>query len=336
MPSVWKRDVRLLPGLALQRQRNFAIHLPEATVYAGNLAVACGDALLPGGYAYGWNWVTYESGFTLSEDGATCTPPSVRAFDVDADRAYMLGMTTHFGHFFIDCMDRVMALRHLPGAACGVVIADGPMPSSVRDMATCAGFDEARARLLHPPPGQSCRVRNLTLVTLASTKPALAAANMTLLRQQVLQHLHPSPRWDARRLYLGRRGVARRSVVNQDAVEDLLVADGFLPFYPEDHSLAQTVAAFASADTIVLAYGSAKFNLMYCRPGTRVVCLVPVGADVHASAMFTTRHLCAIFGLELCFCVCRVPGMHLGHHSDIEVDPTNLRSALEYQAVAAR
>jgi capsular polysaccharide biosynthesis protein len=239
-------------------------------------------------------------------------------------------MTTHFGHFFIDCLDRVVALRHLSGAAAGALLADGPMPSAVREMAAFAGFEERAANVVHAQPGRCYRVRNLRLVTLASVKPALAAANMVLLRRRVLEGLRPAPREDSRRLFLGRRGVARRRVLNQETVERLLAAGGYRSFYPEDHSLADTVAAFAGAETIVLAYGSAKFNLMFCRPGTRVVCLVPQGADTQASAMFTLRHLCAIFGLELTFCVCRVAGARLGHHSDIEVDVANLRSAFEH------
>lgn len=329
MPSVWKCSVRSLPPLQLEKQRSFAVRFPEAIVYGGNLAVAYDGALVPGGYAYGWNWVTYGDAFNLATDAITCTPAAVRTVELDADQAYMLGMTTHFGHFFIDCLDRVMALRQLPDAGSGSMLTDGPMPQTVREMASAAGFDESRARVVHIQPGHGYRVHNLLLVTLASIKPALPAGNMALLRRLVLARVPVAPSEDGGRLYLGRRGVTRRRVVNQDAVESLLAAQGYRSFYPESHSLDETVAAFAGAESIVLAYGSAKFNLMFCRPGTRVICLVPVGADINASAMFTTRHLCAIFGLKLCFCVCRVVGEHLGHHSDIEVDAENLRTALE-------
>lgn len=326
--SVWARKVRSLPPLQLERQRNFMVRFPEAAVYGGNLAVAYGGALLPGGYAYSWNWVTYGSGFAPAPDAATCTAPEAETVALDGDEAFVLGMTTHFGHFFIDCLDRVVALRHLRGAASGTMLSDGPMPPTVREMAALAGFDESRAKMVHVQAGRRYLVRNLRLVTLASIKPALSAGNMALLRSLVLERVPPAPREGACRLYLGRRGVTRRTVVNQEAVERRLAAEDYRSFYPEAHSLAETVAAFSSAETIVLAYGSAKFNLMFCRPGTRVICLVPEGADTQASAMFTLRHLCSIFALELCFCVCRVVGAHLGHHSDIEVDQANLGLAL--------
>lgn len=327
MPSIWSSRARSLPPMKLARQRNFVLRFPEATVYAGNLALAYNGALIPGGYAHSWNWVTY-GGFTLAPDATSCTPPAVETVELAGDQCYMLGMTTHFGHFFIDCLDRVMALRHLPGAVSGNLLADGPMPAAVREMAALAGFDETRAQMVHARPGHCYRVRNLRLVTLASVKPALAAGNMALLRGLVLDGLRPAPREDSRRLFLGRRGVARRRLMNQDAVERMLGALGYRSFYPESHTLEDTVAVFASADSIVLAYGSAKFNLMFCRPGTQVICLVPQGADTEASAMFTLRHLCAIFGLELSFCVCRVAGAHLAHHSDIEVGLADLRLAL--------
>jgi glycosyl transferase family 61 len=325
--SVWGRSARMLAPLQLQKQRNFVVRFAEAFVYAGNLAVAYEGALLPGGYAHSWNWVTYESGFVLAPDAATCNSPEAQTVALDGDTT-MLGMASHFGHFFIDCLDRVMALPQLPRAAATTLLADGPMPPAVREMAALAGFDESQANLVHGQPGRRYAVKNLCLVTLASVKPALAAGNMALLRQRVLEALHPAARPDSSRLYLGRRGVARRKVINQEALERMLVADGYRSFYPEAHSLAETVATFFSAQTIVLAYGSAKFNLMFCRPGTRVICLVPQGADTEASAMFTLRHLCAIFGLELSFCIGRVVGPHLGHHSDIEVDEANLAHAL--------
>lgn len=319
--------MRTLPALQLARQRNFALRFADATVYAGNLAIAYQDTLIPGGYAHSWNWVTY-GGFALSQDGNTCIAPAAQTVELDAEETCMLGMTSHFGHFFIDCLDRVMALRHLAGAAAGTLLADGPMPPTVRDMAALAGFDERRAKVVHLQPDRCYRVRNLRLVTLASIKPALAAGNLVMLRKLVLQGVGPAPREDSRRLFLGRRGVMRRRLANQEAVERLLGALGYRSFYPETHTLEDTVAAFTSAESIVLAYGSAKFNLMFCRPGTRVVCLVPQGADTEASAMFTLRHLCAIFRLELSFCVCRVIGAHLGHHSDIDVDLADLRLAL--------
>ena len=82
MPSVRTGGMKLLERLALQKQRNFALRFPEATVYGGNLAIAFEDALLPGGYAYGWNWVTYESGFSLDPGTSTCVAPEAETLSV--------------------------------------------------------------------------------------------------------------------------------------------------------------------------------------------------------------------------------------------------------------
>jgi hypothetical protein len=74
------------------------------------------------------------------------------------------------------------------------------------------------------------------------------------------------------RLYISRRASGRgRQVTNERQIKELLAEFGFREFLPHQTSVAEQASAFASADFIVGAHGSALTNLVFCRPGTKVI-----------------------------------------------------------------
>jgi capsular polysaccharide biosynthesis protein len=73
------------------------------------------------------------------------------------------------------------------------------------------------------------------------------------------------------RLYLSRRKAPSRNLVNEKEILAILVRLGFQPFYPEDHSIRETAAVFAAADSIVGVHGSGFANLAFCGTGTKVI-----------------------------------------------------------------
>jgi capsular polysaccharide biosynthesis protein len=66
-----------------------------------------------------------------------------------------------------------------------------------------------------------------------------------------------------------------RALLNQDAVCERLVRRGFTVIEPGSMTLEAQIAAFAGADVVVGAIGAALANIVFCRPGTRVVALAP-------------------------------------------------------------
>ena len=77
-----------------------------------------------------------------------------------------------------------------------------------------------------------------------------------------------------RRIYVVRDPDYQRGVVNDDDVEAVLAARGFVTVSMQDRSLEEQAALFAAADVIVGVHGAALANLAFARPGTRVVELV--------------------------------------------------------------
>lgn len=73
------------------------------------------------------------------------------------------------------------------------------------------------------------------------------------------------------RLGLGRRGVSTRQMLNEAEVAAAMAGLGFEVIEPEGCSPTEQIAAFASADVIMGPAGSGLFNVVFCRPGTKVV-----------------------------------------------------------------
>ena len=78
------------------------------------------------------------------------------------------------------------------------------------------------------------------------------------------------------RIFVIRPLGVRRQVSNSDAVHALLEAEGFTVVAMEGLTVRQQAALFANARIIVGEHGAALANLVYARPGTRVVELAPV------------------------------------------------------------
>lgn len=86
-------------------------------------------------------------------------------------------------------------------------------------------------------------------------------------------------RTSGRRIAVSRKGVSgsyaaeNRVMLNEDAVMEALEAEGFEIIRPHLMTMEEQIEAFSSADVVVGASGAALFNTVFCRPGTRVLCI---------------------------------------------------------------
>lgn len=76
------------------------------------------------------------------------------------------------------------------------------------------------------------------------------------------------------RIYISRTNANHRRVLNEDAVIELLESFGFISVHLESMPLADQIALFANAKTIVAPHGGGLTNLIFCQPGTTVIELV--------------------------------------------------------------
>ncbi len=69
------------------------------------------------------------------------------------------------------------------------------------------------------------------------------------------------------------RGTGRRSLINNDEIESKLVDQGFDIIRPEEHSLESLSGKIWEAESIFLTGGAAMANLIFARPGTKILYL---------------------------------------------------------------
>jgi hypothetical protein len=74
-----------------------------------------------------------------------------------------------------------------------------------------------------------------------------------------------------RRLYISRSLAENRRIMNEQEVIGLLQAFDFQPLNLETMTVAEQISAFASAEAIVAPHGAGLANLVFCRPGTKVI-----------------------------------------------------------------
>lgn len=73
------------------------------------------------------------------------------------------------------------------------------------------------------------------------------------------------------RLYISREKAGRRRVTNEAELWQQLEPRGFTRIFLEDLSWKDQINAFAQAKVIVAPHGAGLANLVFCRPGVRVV-----------------------------------------------------------------
>ena len=83
------------------------------------------------------------------------------------------------------------------------------------------------------------------------------------LLREPLGRIAPS-RTFGRKLYITRKDSAKRRLMNEDAVEQRLLARGFEILQLSDLHLADQMAAFRDAEVIVAPHGAGLTNLIYC------------------------------------------------------------------------
>lgn len=77
----------------------------------------------------------------------------------------------------------------------------------------------------------------------------------------------------ARKIWIGRR--SGRNYANAEAVSEWLVRHSFIECFLEELSVVEQIALFRDADVVAGIHGAGLANLVYCRPGTRVVEVLP-------------------------------------------------------------
>jgi capsular polysaccharide biosynthesis protein len=117
-------------------------------------------------------------------------------------------------------------------------------------------------------------------------------------------------------IFIDRSGSRLRTLINQRDVAATLSGMGYVAVRPETMSVADQVRLFRGAETIVAPHGAGLTNLGYCRPGTRVIELLP---DSFCNWCF--RHLAGLMQLNYDCVLGRARKPWLGLDAEFHVTP---------------
>lgn len=107
-----------------------------------------------------------------------------------------------------------------------------------------------------------------------------------------------------RRIFISRRKTGTRTLADEAAVERLLHAYGFETHFMEDYPLARQARLVHEAELVVATHGAGLANLIFARPGTQVIELVPAERFNYACYPKRTR----FFQLDHQIVFARCPG----------------------------
>lgn len=93
------------------------------------------------------------------------------------------------------------------------------------------------------------------------------------IRKSILANTQPAKGGSLKKIYVTRKKGAARSIKNWAEVEEIASNCGFVPVCPEDLSFKDQVRLFADASFILAQSGAGLSNVIFSRPGTRVVAM---------------------------------------------------------------
>lgn len=165
----------------------------------------------------------------------------------------------HF-HWLADALPRA-SLLPLDEEPDTPIIVHAAMTAAQREAIAMVGIDAER---LVPFDHSHIQVDELVLPSFVGQPAYPPRWALLWLRDRLSPRAFPA----RRRLWVSRAALTRGRVANENEVVELLGGYGFEAFQPENHSFAEQLRAFAEAELIVGAHGSALTNIVAARDAT--------------------------------------------------------------------
>ena len=334
-----------LPEARLETLSRMRMRIPTAIIHGQNFSLIIEDKIFPGGFAHSFG--TSAAWKPTAGGQFYYRPKGMRR--VEAKSPCLLGMTSHWGHFFVDALDRLFQLEELKRLDAPLLIGDPDfldLRPQVDDRHSVPQVSELMRLLgVRLDPGNVIPIlkqfdyeaSDITVCTLESIKPAISSGSFRMLRQRLLGEVGQVLDDSREFIFVGRSDIKKRFILNQQALMGYLErVHKAETVFPEHLTVEQAIRTFSSASRIIIPIGSAIFNLAFCRPGTKVVCITPRDyAAQNAGVALMTRHLCHALGLKLAYYEVEIREKHPLINSDMiisEADIGNIVDVFENMA----
>lgn len=236
-----------------------------------------------------------------------------------------------FGHWMPEFLPKLQFLEKHPAFAELPLIVDADMPQS--------HFDHLRRLATNPllplERGTSILCRRLLVASAPSFLPVdtiphtIPASEMPGLSMRALRYVRANdgPRGHGpgqRRIFLARRNMHWRQLLNEPEIRAALAARGFESVYLEEMTASEQIALFRDAGWIVAPNGSALLNVIFADPGVKLLIL----SQPEFFNWGTYQGPFESLGYQPHWvCGDRPPGP-IAKHSDYEIPLTRILSAL--------
>lgn len=146
-------------------------------------------------------------------------------------------------------------------------------PASAFHLQTLAALGIYRNRILELD--NQSHLQCETLLTLSIQRSFAARPQSVQWLQDTLAVQDGIQNKKGKRLYLSRDDAGWRNNNNEEQVIEILSRYGFEAIQPSAYEFSQQVALFGEASTVISAHGAGLTNLVFCKPGTRVLEILP-------------------------------------------------------------
>jgi capsular polysaccharide biosynthesis protein len=305
----------------------FVARIPDALVVGHKGAVLASDRRLLWDLSYDWpglphlhylyDWRPGEGAIEELE-GATATLAT-------------MGSEVNYYHFLLNALPRVDVLRRSGRLAeADRILVSGAVTPWLSEVMAMVGVpvDRLIGTAQHP----IIRCRTLIAPSLILDPFIIPQRAVRWLRDEILPHVP----WDgkARRLFVDRSDASSRRVNNLDELRPILDRFGVEVVRLGGWSLLDQARLFQQAELVITSHGAALTNIIFCRPGARVVQLMPDDMQEH-----NFRPLATYCGLHMLYLICPVaPGCEHVHikDKDLLLQPADLARLLESDSAGPR
>jgi len=141
------------------------------------------------------------------------------------------------------------------------------------------------------PSGKSVLVRNLCLPQIKPICDSYHVPELHQIRDFYLRHIQSAKKNKidlGERIYISRKKAARKKVVNETEVEEVLKKYNFRTVYNEDYSFLEQVSIYSHASCLVSIHGSGLTNMLFMKEGSSVL-------ELHKAVTNRLRHPSFVF-----------------------------------------
>ncbi len=185
-------------------------------------------------------------------------------------------------------------------------------------------FGIPREKLVVGPRHRRITADVLCVPSLYDRSGMVREQSLRFVRDAILPDRSPArPPGSGRRIFVSRQRAHTRRIVNWEAVAPVLREFDFEDVFTEELTLREQAGIFDQAGHVVGVHGAGLTNLMFCRPGTRVLEILDEAWGYPMYWLLSAR-----LGLDYAMMHGRFVGRRKAELDDLEVDADVLRAHL--------